>query len=64
VVATALAVAPSDPLGGWLWAFKARAKDGSIEFSPDTVQVTPLEITDLPCTLSDAPLTVTATQTT
>jgi len=62
VVTTALVADPADPLGGFLWAWKPFAKDGSIAFQAGTASSTPLAIEDLPCTLtaSDRPLTATA----
>jgi len=63
IFATAVAVDPSDSLGGLLWAFKPFAKDGSITFSPDTVTAQPLDVTNLACSLtaSDRAISVRST---
>ncbi|HZW88160.1 MAG TPA: hypothetical protein VFF12_03700, partial [Myxococcaceae bacterium] len=52
IFATAVAEDPADPLGGFLWAFKPFAKDGSITFSPDAVTAQSLSVTNLPCSLT------------
>jgi hypothetical protein len=61
VVATTLLADALDPFtGGRLWAFKPFAKDGSMDFLPGAVTMTPLDIMDLACSLtaSDLPVTV------
>ncbi len=62
ILATALVEDPAHSLDGFLWAFKPFAKNGSISFSPDAVTVTPLPVTNLPCSLtaSDKAVTVQA----
>ena len=60
ILATALLVDPAHPLDGFLWAFKAVAKDGSIPFATDAVSPGALGLTNLPCSLAaaDWPLTL------
>jgi hypothetical protein len=60
VLATALLVDPNDALGGLLWAFKAFAKDGSIDFSSGSVDAGSLAIDNLECSLTDTDLKVSA----
>jgi hypothetical protein len=62
VMATALVSDPADPLGGLLWAFKPFAKDGGITLDGGAGVVTPLEITDLPCSMTDSNRPVNVTQ--
>ena len=52
----------TDPLGGFLWAFKPFAKDGGIDFSPGAATVKPLGVVDLDCfmTATDRAVTVTS----
>jgi len=61
-LATAHVQDPADPLGGFLWAFKPFAKDGSIDFSPGAATVTPLGVIDLDCSMiaTDRAVTVTS----
>lgn len=62
VVATALLADALDPFtGGRLWAWKPFAKDGTIDFTAGAVTTTPLAITNLACSLTDADLAVTLT---
>jgi hypothetical protein len=52
IFATALVSDPAHPLDGFLWAFKPFAKNGAISFNADAVTVTPLGVTNLPCSLT------------
>jgi hypothetical protein len=52
-MASALVDDPADPLGGHLWAFRPYAKDGSISLAPGAAASTPLEVVDLPCSMTD-----------
>ena len=60
IFATTLVADPAHPLDGFLWAFKPFARDGAIDFTPDTVTAQALPITNLTCSLtaSDRALTV------
>ncbi len=62
IFASTLLADPVEPLGssGLLWTFKPYAKNGEIAFLQDTVKVTPLEITNLDCSLTavDRPVAI------
>src|SRR5262249_11353368 len=60
-VATAQVQDLADPLGGFLWAFKPFAQDGSIDFTPGAATPTPLEIAALDCSMTATAHAVTVT---